>query len=381
MDLSIVKEKVIGDLPQSLLRLFVRIRYRLLAQVTTGHYQDQGLLPLFLLIEGEEESVEWGIREENPQELVMGSHLLGDQRSRALSQQDDGPGGLQQGFLFLSANLTEFPDRRHVFNHDRKGLLLPPLSFSQAFYRLGIRGIYCQVKPTQSLDGQYLPLFQQVIGRLDRLSLCCWFVLQPESGAAIPAGIRLRVKPPIVRIFIFGTAERTHRENPHRGPLPIVRDILNDAIARTTVGTIQERIGKSAVLGRKELVETIRASGNIGRDEGGALSPQGAVQDREILIPLGRHSTGNKDPIDMGQWGNQAREIVHELIQYDFFPFCFDLYSPRGIGNPSPDPLLLSQSKDIGAKSNALDDALYFYLPACHHLTAPAFSFFPLKPV
>jgi hypothetical protein len=189
------------------------------------------------------------------------------------------------------------------------------------------------------------------------------------------------MKPAIVRIFIFGTAERTHGENLHCGPLPIVWDILNDAIARAAVGAIQKGIGKPTIPGRKELVETIRAGGNIGRDEGGALSPQRTIQDRKIPVSLGEHSIGNHDSIDMGQWGSKAREIFYELIQYDFFSFCFDLYSPRGVGNPSPDPLFFSQSEDIGTKSNPLDDALYFYLPSCHHLTAPVPSFLPLKPV
>jgi hypothetical protein len=262
MNFSIVEEEIIGNPRQPPLCLLVLISKRLLAEIAAGHHQSQKP-PLLSLIR-EQKVMERGVGKEYPQESIVRSHLLGDGRKGTFAEQDNGPSGLLKKHLLLLAQLAEFPDRGHIFGHDRQGLLLSALASPKTDHRLGIRSIYREMVPAQSLDGQYPPLLEEIISLPDTISACRRTLLQAQLRTTIPTSIRLGVKSSVPRVFVFGTAKGAHGKPLHSSTLPIVRDILNDAVPRSAVRAIQERIAKPPVLVREKLKETLGASGYIG---------------------------------------------------------------------------------------------------------------------
>ena len=72
-------------------------------------------------------------------------------------------------------------------------------------------------------------------------------VEQLQRRPAARTGDRLGVKPPVGRIVVLGPAVGAHRKRGHRGPRPVVGQLLDDRPARAAVRAIGERDSGSGV--------------------------------------------------------------------------------------------------------------------------------------
>ncbi len=71
-------------------------------------------------------------------------------------------------------------------------------------------------------------------------------------GATDLASVGLGMKAPIEWILVLRLAGRTYWEDAHGRLITIIRDILNDRKARTTIGAVDERIAAAPIHGIEE---------------------------------------------------------------------------------------------------------------------------------
>ena len=102
------------------------------------------------------------------------------------------------------------------------------------------------------------------------------------------AGVRLGMKAPVEGVIVFCLACRAHRKDAHSRLVPIIRHILDNRKAGTTIGAVGERIAVAPVSGIEELTQTVVTGGGIGRDKcmpfGASLAmgnDEGALMERQ----------------------------------------------------------------------------------------------------
>src|ERR1017187_9871102 len=88
-----------------------------------------------------------------------------------------------------------------------------------------------------------------------------------RAKAADAARVGLRVKAPVIRIHVLRGAGSAHREAGHRRSRSIVRDVLNDGVARPAMGAIGERITVAPVMRVAEIAPAGIAGPCIGRNQ------------------------------------------------------------------------------------------------------------------
>ena len=90
----------------------------------------------------------------------------------------------------------------------------------------------------------------------------------PETRSARRTCIRLRVKASVARVLILTPAGVAHRELTHRRQRPVVRDVLDDREPRTAVRAVGEGVAVAAIarIARMSLTHSghVAASGAIG---------------------------------------------------------------------------------------------------------------------
>src|SRR4030042_5059874 len=97
--------------------------------------------------------------------------------------------------------------------HDREGLVRPVFTLAEVLDGRQIPGIAGQKKASQPLDGQVLSLPEKSDGRTEgifnpeRMTLV---IAKIEPRPAEGTGVRLSMKPPVSRVFIFMPALRAH---------------------------------------------------------------------------------------------------------------------------------------------------------------------------
>ena len=67
-------------------------------------------------------------------------------------------------------------------------------------------------------------------------------------GAAIFAGVGLGMKSSVCRVVVLSLARGAHFKVLHGGFRPIIRNIVNDGIAGSAVGAVDERVLKAAIM-------------------------------------------------------------------------------------------------------------------------------------
>ena len=110
-------------------------------------------------------------------------------------------------------------------------------------------------------------------------------VQQGQLRPALRAGDRLGVESAVAGILVFGLAVAAHAEGVHRGPRPIVRQLLDDRPARAAVGTVGERVAIAALL----------------RDRRSPASTRRRWPDRRgwwDAVPPGRNSCGSQSRLE-----------------------------------------------------------------------------------
>ncbi len=104
---------------------------------------------------------------------------------------------------------------------------------------------------------------------------------------AARTGYGLMVEAATGRVLVLGTTVRAHGERPHRGLLPVIREIVDDGEAGTAIGAVGEWIEVSPVRRVEHLPQARAAYGEIVRD-GDPPLPSLALHDPEAHRPSAR---------------------------------------------------------------------------------------------
>lgn len=112
-------------------------------------------------------------------------------------------------------------------------------------------------------------------------------VCEPYFRTTHRACIRLSVEPPVERIFVLGAASFTHSECSHCCERPIIGDIFDDGEPGPAVCAVDERVAIPTIGLIEELPQTIRAGGDVRRNELVPFVPL-AVPDFEAPVSVRR---------------------------------------------------------------------------------------------
>jgi hypothetical protein len=88
--------------------------------------------------------------------------------------------------------------------------------------------------------------------------------------------------------MILPLAVGTHREDCHRCPLTVVRDINDDGETGTAVCAVQKRVSVASVIGVKEFAKAVIASSDIGRDKNDPFRIVMALNDFKLSVAVWR---------------------------------------------------------------------------------------------
>ena len=191
---------------------------------------------------------------------------------------------------------------------------------------------------------------------------------EPGPGPALGAGDRLRVKPAIARIAVFGGAPTAHRETLHGGGRPVVGQPLDDREPWATVGAGDEGMAVATVGGVAHLGQARRAGGDVGGHERARAGAGRALEDPEPAGRLGglRRNLHGGDPIDDGQprrLGRDGRlERRHRLAR----PLHFRHDAGGRVLDEAGEPQTRGLPPDERAESHALHDTGDGEPPADH---------------
>ena len=165
--------------------------------------------------------------------------------------------------------------------HDGERLVGAPLAQLQAAHGVAIRGVAGEMEAAEALDGQDLAGAQQIGGltdgrrragfaaggQLDHAVSLRIQTQQPHAGAAHRTRVGLRVEAAVARVLVLPPAGRAQREAPHRRPLAVVGQVLDDREPGPAVGAVGERVVVAAVAGVEQLATAVVAGGDVRRDE------------------------------------------------------------------------------------------------------------------
>ena len=156
----------------------------------------------------------------------------------------------------------EIADALHgceIAGHQGEGLLAAAFAIAQAFDGGIAGGIAGEVEAAQSLDRDDLSVAQALLRFGD---------FRRKGGSAGRAGVGLGVKAPVARIVVLRLASRAQAEGAHGGLGAVIRDVLDDGVARAAVGAVGEGVTVAPVSGIGEFAQAIRTSGHIRGNQG-----------------------------------------------------------------------------------------------------------------
>ena len=164
---------------------------------------------------------------------------------------------------------------------------------------------------------------------------------------------RLRVKAPVGRVVVLGTASRAHREAGHRCARPIVGRTGDDRQARTAIGAIQKRVAKAAIGGIEQLGQAVSAGGNVRRNKDCPRFFGVTRLDEELAIT----TSGTGFPGEMLNAGKRRRligERTEEIIERGGIAFDFDQHVADAVLHETGELQPRGEGEDEGPKADAL---------------------------
>ena len=275
-------------------------------------------------------------------------------------KEDRGLGrGQHAGFLFAeAATAADFGQRGQ---HHRQRLLVPPLTLPQRVHGLWVGGVDDQLEPAQPLHRQHAALDDRLgrppqglgpVGQLPSLK-----VQQLQLRAAVGAGDRLGVEPPVGRIGVLGRTGRAHVEAGHAGPRAVVGQVLDDRPARPAVGAIGEGIAEPPLARRVNLLAALGAGRQVGgnRRPGRSLVRAAANLERRRAVRLPGLRT-DVQGVDLRLGRRRAAQQVQELIQCGGLPLDLDPHRAGLVLYPAGQSAGGSGVVDEGPEADPLDD-------------------------
>ncbi len=205
-------QKSIGNMVQALHGFRVIDRDWLFAQVSAGHHHRIDFSA------GEQQVMQRRVRQKNAQKTIARRHTAGHAGFRLAGQQHNRPLSREQ---LLPRQFIQRAEALHTLytpHHDRERLFHPPFSLAQQIHSRFVLRIAGQVKSAQSFHRDNLAFLQQprcFANRFGNIPLLARGRKQSHLRTAIPAGIRLSVKPAISGIVVLRLARRARFKSRH----------------------------------------------------------------------------------------------------------------------------------------------------------------------
>ena len=185
-------------------------------------------------------------------------------------EEDDGVGGRKQHLFFRCRDMHKLANGLRVCGHHCQRLLAAAFTGAQPFNRLRVARVADEVKASDPLNRNNFTAGNRLGGSPNRVAGFGNHVptgIRPrELWSAYRAGIRLSMKAPVSRIFIFLQTGRTHRKHRHGRLRTIVGKGARNRKARTAVRAVGEGVARAAIGRRKDLREACPAHGCIRSD-------------------------------------------------------------------------------------------------------------------
>src|SRR5579872_97239 len=132
----------------------------------------------------------------------------------------------------------------------------------------------------------------------------------------------------VQRVAVLIPAARAHGEAPHGGVGPVVRQRVDDAVARPAVGAVGERIVIAPVFRIEDLTAAIGARGEVREHNRAPLALPVAFGYPEAGV-TGRLADGGFHRRDRGVRRRLGRDPVEKLAEGSGVSFGLDDYSLR----------------------------------------------------
>ncbi len=228
-------------------------------------------------------------------------------------------------------------------------------------HRIG--GVAGQVVAAKALDGDDPPGPQVREGGLERRFAACrrGGISRPpvtQLRTAVRARHRLGVESPVRRVPVFALAGRAKPELAHAGPGPVVGQVIDDRGPRAAVGAVRERIPIPPILRVEELIQTVVAGGDVGREQPIGRDGRLALLDSETRT--GGELMLRGPDLDLLHPG--ARRRVRSKPEYEQIDRLLragdlDLHLTGPIDDASVEPELGREPPYERSEADALDDA------------------------
>ena len=174
--------------------------------------------------------------------------------------------------------------------------------------------------------------------------------------AAVGAGNRLGMEPPVGRIGVLGRAGRAHAEPGHAGPRTVVGQVLDDRPARPAVGAIGEGIAEPPLARRADLLAALGAGRQVGGDRrpGRPLVRAAADLESRLAVHLAglRADVQRVDPC-LGR--RRAAQQVEERLDGGWLSLDLDPHHAGLVLHPAGQSAGQSGVIDEGPKPDPLD--------------------------
>ena len=189
---------------------------------------------------------------------------------------------------------------------------------------------------------------------------------QPHARTAHRARVGLRVEAAVARVLVLPPAGRTQREAPHRRPLAVVGQVLDDGEPRAAVGAVGERVVVAPVGRVEQLAPAVVAGGDVRRDElvgagvGVALEDDERVAGRRAVDGGARLHLPHLAGGDVAARRRLRRQRLGEAPSRRAGAPSASTSTPAEVLRTQPrSPHRGGERVDEGAKADALDDAAH----------------------
>ncbi len=286
-------------------------------------------------------------------------HVL---RVLAAMQQDNGPFPAEQHGTLGVRDHAEFFRDSQIGHHYGEGFLTAPLATAQLRDRCRLSRVAEQLVAAQALPGDDSPGLELFRHSLDHLASaltgpwCISWNEQLQSGTAHGACIGLRVKAPVGGVVVLAPAVGAKSEGGHRRLSAIVRDIEDDAVARTAVGAVGKGIFEAPVGGIADVVAALITDADIRRHQGEDIRFARAGANHESGVSL------HRDRRTLHAGDSHQRRPLHgksgdEIFDGGASAFQLDNGAFRRVHDEPGQAVLLSETVHVGSEADALHDA------------------------
>ena len=369
-DISIVHEERVRDARESCDRFFVAGDERLASRVGAGHYQYE----VVQRVQPRGSSgTSGGLVKQQVMQRCVGQHYTepGDARSdagqlavtrTALAQQDDAAFDRLHERPLRRLDLCPRLRRRDIGHHHRERLFFARLARTQAVDGDGIARVAGKMEAAQPLDGHDVSApepchcFRDRIDARDALPA---HVEKRELRAALGARIRLGVKAAIEGRAVFAETRCALLERCHARRRTIVRQVMRDRVARTTIGAVDERVPVASIVRIEHFAQTVAAERAVGPDRRGRATAATLKDSEARSVPLGR-TFAQGHTVDAGKGWCVLAQAVRERFDVCHVALDFDSHASGIVANPPIERQVPCQPIDERSESDTLHDATYF---------------------